>query len=228
MSKEAYRNLMKDICSFLGGKHEEVIDKLEQQMNELAENLNFEKAASLRDKIRGLKHVAEKQKVLSTAMVDQDVIAFAKNETDSCIEVFFIRGGKLLGREHFIFEGVGDVEDRELITSFVKQFYSSSSFIPQEILMQEDIDEIDIIEKWLTDKRAGRVHIRVPRKGEKHKLIEMVSQNALLALNQFKDKIQREQAMSKDGVVELAGLLGLKEPPQRIEAYDISNTGMSE
>jgi len=228
VSKDEYRNLMKDICSFLGGKHEEVIEKLEQQMNELAEKLNFEKAASLRDKIRGLKHVAEKQKVLSTAMVDQDVIAFAKNETDSCIEVFFIRGGKLLGREHFIFEGAGEVEDKELITSFVKQFYSSSSFIPQEILLQGDIDEINIIEKWLTDKRAGRVYIKVPRKGEKHKLIEMVSQNALLALNQFKDKIQREQAMSKDGVIELAGLLGLKVPPQRIEAYDISNTGMSE
>jgi excinuclease ABC subunit C len=228
VNKEEYRNLMKDICNFLAGKHEEVIAKLEQQMNELAENLNFEKAASLRDKIRGLRHVAEKQKVLSTAMEDQDVIAYAKNETDSCIQVFFIRGGKLLGREHFIFEGVGEVEDKDLITSFVKQFYSSTSFIPQEILLQEDIDEINIIEKWLADKRAGKVYIKVPRKGDKHKLIEMVSQNAVLALNQFRDKIARDEAMSKDGLKELAGLAGLKELPQRIEAYDISNTGTSE
>ncbi|HEY9059166.1 MAG TPA: excinuclease ABC subunit UvrC [Pseudobacteroides sp.] len=228
VNKEDYRNLMKDICSFLAGKHDEVIAKLEKQMNGLAENLDFEKAASLRDKIRGLKHVAEKQKVLSTAMEDQDVIAYAKNETDSCIQVFFIRGGKLLGREHFIFEGVGEVEDKELITSFVKQFYSATSFIPQEILLQEDIDEINIIEKWLADKRSGKVYIKVPRKGDKHKLIEMVSQNAMLALNQFRDKVARDEAMSKDGLKELASLVSLKEPPQRIEAYDISNTGTSE
>lgn len=228
VNKDEYRNLMKDICSFLAGKHDEVINKLEHQMNELAENLNFEKAASLRDKIRGLKHVAEKQKVLSTAMEDQDVIAYAKNETDSCIQVFFIRGGKLLGREHFIFEGAGEVEDKELITSFVKQFYSSTSFIPHEILLQGDIDELNIIEKWLTDKRAGKVYIKVPRKGDKHKLIEMVSQNAVFALNQFRDKIQRDHAMSKDGLKELAQLLDLNEPPQRVEAYDISNTGTSE
>lgn len=228
VNKEDYRNLMKDICSFLAGKHDEVIAKLEKQMNDLAENLDFEKAASLRDKIRGLKHVAEKQKVLSTAMEDQDVIAYAKNETDSCIQVFFIRGGKLLGREHFIFEGVGEVEDKELITSFVKQFYSSTSFIPQEILLQEDIDEINIIEKWLADKRSGKVYIKVPRKGDKHKLIEMVSQNAMIALNQFREKIARDEAMSKDGLKELAGIAGLKELPRRIEAYDISNTGTSE
>ncbi|MDP4182486.1 MAG: excinuclease ABC subunit UvrC [Bacillota bacterium] len=228
VSKDDYRALMKDICNFLGGKHNEVISKLEDQMNELAENLNFEKAANLRDKIRGLRHISEKQKVLSTTMEDQDVIAFAKSETDSCIQVFFIRGGKLLGREHFIFEGVGEVEDKELISSFVKQFYGASSFIPSEIILQEDIDEINIIERWLTEKRSGRVYIKVPKKGEKHQLIEMVSQNALIALNQFKDKIAREDAISKDGLKGLAGLLNLKEPPGRIEAYDISNTGTSE
>lgn len=228
VDKEEYRELMKDICSFLNGKHEDIIARLEKQMKEASASMNFEKAADLRDKINSMRHIAEKQKVMSTEMVDQDVVAFAKGQTDSCVQVFFIRGGKLIGREHFIFEGVGDVDGRELMTSFIKQFYGASSFIPGVILLQEDIDELDIIERWLSDKRSGRVHIKVPRKGEKLHLVEMVAQNALIALNQFTDRVKREEALKKDGLNSLAGLLGLAEAPLRIEAYDISNTGSSE
>ncbi len=228
INKEEYRNLMKDICSFLGGKQEEVIKRLEQQMGAAAENLEFEKAADLRNKISSLKHIAEKQKVLSTAMEDQDIIAFAKDTTDSCVQVFFIRSGKLIGREHFIFEAVGEVEDKELMSSFIKQFYSSAAYVPGEIILQEDIDELNIIESWLTDKRSGRVHIKVPRRGEKLHMVDMVSRNALLALTQFKNKVRNDEAMVKEGLEFIASFAGLDEKPERIEAYDISNTGSTE
>lgn len=228
INKEEYRNLMKDICSFLNGKHEDIVKRLEQQMREAADSMDFERAAAIRNKVNSLKHIAEKQKVLSTTLEDQDVVAFAKSQTDSCIQVFFIRGGKLIGREHFIFEGAGDLEDRELMTSFVKQFYGAAAYIPGEILLQEDIDELDIIERWLSDKREARVHIRVPRRGEKLHLVEMVAQNAMIALNQFRERIKTEGALSRDGLEGLAALLGMEEPPRRIEAYDISNTGSTE
>ncbi|MCR4436214.1 MAG: excinuclease ABC subunit UvrC [Clostridiales bacterium] len=228
VNRDEYRRLMKDICLFLEGKQEEIIKKLEQQMRTASENMEFEKAAGLRDKINSLRHIAEKQKVLSTAMEDQDVIACAKGPTDSCIQVFFIRGGKLIGREHFIFEGEGEGDGRELMSSFIKQFYSAAALIPPEIILQEDIDELDVIERWLTEKRASRVYIKVPRRGEKRQLIEMVSQNALMALQQFRDQIEREGILAGEGLQGIASVLGLEAPPERIEAYDISNTGTSE
>lgn len=228
VNEEEYRNLMKDICSFLGGRQEEVIKRLEQQMKTAAENMEFEKAARIRDKISSLKHISEKQKVLSTALEDQDVIAFAKEQTDACVQVFFIRSGKLIGREHFILEGMSEVDDRELMTSFVKQFYGSAAYVPGEIVLQEDIDELNLIEKWLSERRSSRVHIKVPRKGEKLRLVEMVSQNALIALNQFKERIKDEEKFSREGLEKLRDLLKLEDVPFRIEAYDISNTGITE
>lgn len=235
VDREEYRLLMKDIANFLDGRQEDIIRKLEQKMKVFSEAMDFERAAGCRDKINSLRLIAERQKVLSTAMDDKDVIAFAKNETDSCVQIFFIRGGKLIGRERFIFEGMGEMDDRELMASFLKQFYNSAAYVPGEIVMQEDIDEINIIERWLSDKRAlqtnkknARARITVPRKGEKHEIIEMVSQNALIALNQFKDKVRQDGAVSNTGLSQLAELLGLDSAPARIEAYDVSNTGSSE
>ncbi len=228
INKEEYRALMNDICSFLGGKQEEIIKRLERDMLKAAENMEFEKAAALRDKIASLKHISQKQKVVSNVLSDQDVIAFSKDPTDSCIQVFFIRGGKLIGREHFIFEGIGDVSDKELMTSFVKQFYTSAAYVPSEIVLQEDIDEADIIERWLSSRRETKVHIKVPRRGEKLKLVEMVSQNALIALNQFKENIKNQDKLAKEGMAKLKEILELEEMPNRIEAYDISNTGSTE
>ena len=228
VSKVEYGEIITDICNFLSGKQEEIMEKLERKMNKAAEALDFEKAAEYRDKISSLKHISQKQKVLSTALDDEDVVAFAKDETDSCIQVFFIRGGKLLGREHFILEGTADVENNELMTSFIKQFYNSATFIPSQILLPEDIDEIKIIESWLTSKKAARVHIRVPRRGEKSELVKMVAQNAIIALEQFKDRIKREQMRAGEGLTLLKDTLGLLSLPMRIEAYDISNTGSSD
>jgi len=228
VDKNEYINLMKDICSFLGGKHDEIVKRLEAEMKEAAEKMQFEKAAKLRDKLSYLKQIAEKQKVLSTTMLDQDVIAFARDDSDSCVQVFFIRGGKLIGREHFIIEGVSEVDDNELMTSFIKQFYSAAAYVPKEIILQEDIDELNIIENWLSSKRDGRVYIKVPRKGEKLQLVEMVSQNALIALKRFKEKIISERSLYSDGLNEITNILGLDEKPERIEAYDISNTGATD
>lgn len=228
VSKEEYMDMINDICSFLSGKQEEIIGKLEVKMNKSAELLDFERAAEYRDKINSLKHIAQKQKVLSTAMEDEDVIAFSKDATDSCVQVFFIRGGKLLGREHFILEGTADVEDKELMTSFIKQFYNSSAFIPSKILLQEDIDELKIIESWLSNKKENRVHIRVPQRGEKNQLVKMVAENATIALEQFKERTQREQLKAGEALNLLKEALGLNDLPMRIEAYDISNTGSSE
>lgn len=228
VSKEEYMETIADICSFLSGKQEEIMEKLEAKMSKAASALDFERAAEYRDKINSIRHIAQKQKVLSTAMEDEDVIAFSKDTTDSCIQVFFVRGGKLLGREHFILEGTADVEDNELMTSFLKQFYNSSSFVPSEILLPEDIDEIKIIESWLTSKKSARVHIRVPRRGEKSELVKMVAENATIALEQFKDRLQREQLKAGEGLMLLKDTLLLPSLPFRIEAYDISNTGTSE
>lgn len=228
INKEEYRQLMKDICSFLGGKQEEIIKRLEDKMREAAENMEFEKAAGMRDKINSLKHIAEKQKVLSTAMEDQDVVAFAKDQTDSCIQVFFVRGGKLIGREHFIIEDTGDTDDKELMTSFIKQFYASAAYIPNQIILQEDIEELNVIEQWLSSKRSSKVYIKVPRKGEKLQMVDMVSKNALLTLTQFKNKIKSDEATVKEGLKAIKELGGFDDVPDRIEAYDISNTGSSE
>lgn len=228
VDKEEYRMVMKDICSFLSGRQDKIIKRLEEQMKAAAENMEFEKAARIRDKLNSLRHIAEKQKVLSTSDVDQDAIAIAKDETDACTQVFFIRGGKLIGREHFIFEGMGDVEDSELIASFMKQFYSAAEFVPHEILIQSEIDEVDLLQEWLSEKRGGKVYIKVPKKGDKHNLIEMVSENAQVALEQFKRRIKAETETAGDSLKELSEILGLDEVPRRIEAYDISNTGTSE
>jgi len=228
VNKEEYRSLMKDICSFLDGKQDDIIKRLEEQMAVASEKLDFEKAASIRDKLNSLRHIAEKQKVLSTAMSDHDVVGFARDETDSCVQVFFIRGGKLIGRDHFIFEDSGDIEDNELLASFLKQFYAKTEYIPGDIMIPANIDEVELLETWLGEKRGGRVRIKVPQRGEKHRLIEMVSRNALIELNHFRDRVKKESSYAAESLEKLKALLNLEKRPARIEAYDISNTGSTE
>jgi excinuclease ABC, C subunit len=228
VDREEYRALMRDVCSFLDGKHEHIVKKLEKQMMEASESLDFEKAASLRNKLNSLKQISEKQKVLSTTMLDQDVIGFSKGITDTCIQIFMVRNGKLLGREHYIFEGVGEGETEELLSSFIKQFYDSAAFIPSEIILQEQVSDQELLESWLTTKRQGRVHITVPRRGGKLQMVEMVAQNADIALKQFKEKLESQGDTLREGLQGMAEILGLDRIPERIEAYDISNTGTSE
>lgn len=228
VNKEEYREMIFDIVKFLDGNQQDIIEKLEKQMDIASQDMEFEQAAKLRDKIISLRHIAEKQKIISTDMEDQDVIAFAKDQTDSCIQIFFIRKGKITGRKHFIFEETNHLTDAELMTSFVKQFYSSSEYIPKEIVMQVDIDERDIIEKWLFEKKTSKAYIRVPKRGEKLRLVKMVLQNAIICLDNFKERIKNERKLAKEGLKGLANVLNVENHVKRIEAYDISNMGSSE
>lgn len=224
---EEYRTVMRDICSFLEGRQDAIVLKLEKNMQEAAENLDFEKAASLRDKLSSLRHITQEQKVLSIAGTDQDIIGFAASKTDTCVQVFFIRGGKLLGREYFMIEGTGEGELQELASSFLKQFYSTAALVPPVIAIETDIDDREVIEDWLSSKRGGRVHVKVPRRGEKLHMVEMVSQNAQIELCRFNEKMAGGGPV-QEGLRGMAKILGLPQVPNRLEAYDISNTGASE
>jgi len=227
VDKDEYRAVMNDVCSFLDGKQDMVIGKLEQQMLEAAEELDFERAASLRNKLSSLRHITEEQKVLSLAGKDQDIVGFAASKTDTCVQVFFVRGGKLLGREFFIIEGTGEVELNELASSFLKQFYSTATMIPGEIVIAAEPEDLDVIEEWLGSQRGGRVHLRVPKRGEKMHLVEMVSENARIELDRFNARVSGGDS-GQEGLRGMSELLGLKQAPERLEAYDISNTGTSE
>lgn len=223
VDKQDYQNMIKEICKFLDGRHEELLEELRKKMEESANNLEFEKAAMFRDKITAVEKVMEKQKVLSTDFLDQDVIAIEQGEEKSIAQVFFIRSGKLIGTEQFVLDDTKDTDIKEILSSFIKQFYLISSFIPKEVLLQEYFDELQIIERWLSDKRGSRVYIKVPHRGEKKKLVDMALKNALEALENYKQKAMREQARTIGAVEELAQYLNLKEKPMRIEAFDISN-----
>lgn len=227
VGREEYRAMVRDVCAFLDGRQDEIMGKLEEQMQEAADRLDFEKAASLRNKLTSLKHIAQEQKVLSLAGVDQDVIGFASGKTDTCVQIFFVRGGKLLGRQHFIIEGSGEGELRELVSSFLKQYYSDAAVVPSEIIVAEEFDDIGIVEEWLGTKRGGRVRIKIPQRGEKLHMVEMVSQNAQIELQHFNERLAGTGQV-QEGLAEMAELLGLDKAPRRLEAYDISNTGSSE
>lgn len=223
ISKEEYRKLIDSIIMVLEGKQDEVLKELESKMHQAAENLDFEKAAEIRDNMNSLIKVGEKQKVISSALIDQDVIAFALEQGESCVQVFFIRGGKLIGREHFLIEDTKLSDSKEILSSFIKQFYDDSAVIPREIILQEEIDEINIIEQWLSSKRGTRVKITVPKRGEKQKLIEMVAKNAGDTLRLLIEKHKNDEEKTLGACRELKDMLNLKKVPVRIEAFDISN-----
>lgn len=223
IDKNEYHNIIINICSFLDGKYDEILSSLKEEMAEAAENLQFERAAALRDKIAAVDIVLQNQKVLSTAMEDQDVIAFAHGKEETMVQMFFIRSGKLIGTEQFCLEETLGTEHKEVISSFIKQFYLISPFIPKEILLQEEIDEILIIERWLSERRGNRVYIRVPKRGEKHKLVQMAIKNAEEALANLTLKVRREKERTQGASEDLAKYLDLEKPPFRIEAFDISN-----
>ncbi len=224
IDKEDYRKVIGDVCKFLDGKYGDLIDDLKHKMDAAAKNLNFEKAASLRDKISSIEKVMEKQKIISLDMLDQDVIAIALGETESIVQMFFIRSGKLTGSEQFILDSENVYNAKEILSSFLKQFYLTSTFIPKEVLLQHEIEEALIIERWLTSKRGNRVYIKVPRKGNKKKIVDMALKNALEALEILKQKMTMERARTIGALEELAQILNLTYIPTRIEAFDISNT----
>lgn len=187
-----------------------------------SEEMDFEKAIEYRDLLNSVKQIAQKQKITDSGMEDRDIIAMAKDEKDAVVQVFFVREGRLIGREHFHVAIATAEDNRQILTSFVKQFYSGTPFIPKELWVQTGLEDEDIIKEWLTAKRGQKVKLVVPQKGQKERLVELAERNAALVLSQDKEKIKREELRTIGAMNEVAGLMGLQ-GVRRIEAYDISN-----
>ncbi len=222
VDEAGYRDIIDQLCDFLGGNIEPVVADLQQQMEAAAEALDFEKAAQLRDQIKAIDQVVEKQKVVNTGTTDEDVIAFARADNDACVQIFFIRGGKLTGRDYFVLEGAAEDDDDEIVTSFLKQFYDQASHIPPEIILPQEVDELLIIRNWLKSKRGADVALKVPRSGKPKELLEMAAQNASETLTHLRARWAADEAKQTEGLAELQQALDLAEPPVRIECYDIS------
>ncbi|WP_097027302.1 excinuclease ABC subunit UvrC [Clostridium peptidivorans] len=222
VSKEEYKNIISDIVSLLSGKSADILRDLEFKMEEAAESLQFEKAAAIRDKINAIKKITEKQKIITSNFENEDFISLYKDEKDVCVQVFFLREGKIVGREHFIIENSADMEDKEIIADFIKSFYGAAAFIPKSIYV-EDINEQELLEQWLTMKRGSKVWIKVPQRGDKRDTLDMVRRNAKITLEQFKIKILQDKELYEVALRELSEMLNLEDIPKRIEAYDISN-----
>ncbi len=225
--REAYMAAVKEVIDFLEGRQEHIVQRLKQQMEEAAENLEFERAARLRDQWQAVEETLQRQKVLTTERIDQDVIAVVEDNTglkEACVQMFFIRGGKLIGQNHFLVEGTEEESLSDVVREFLKQYYQEAASIPEEILLPCDIDEIEIVRQWLRQKRGKKVEIQVPVRGERKRLVEMATENALHALEQIKAEMRARLDNTVQALTELAEALGLEDIPQRIECYDISNT----
>ncbi len=224
-TREEYDAVIQQVILFLEGKHDEVVKGLQQKMQEAAENLNFEEAARFRDRIKAVERILEKQRIIHTEGQDnQDVIALASGEDETCTQVFFFRNGKLIGREYFILQGTRDSSPGEVMTSFLQQFYESSPYVPPEIIVEVEPDDRAVVQTWLKEKRKGALTITVPKRGEKQRLVEMVKQNAQEVLEQQRIKWLTDSQKTQLALEELQEALNLAAPPQRIECYDISNT----
>ena len=222
ITKEEYREKVDAALEFLNGNYTGIIKSLEEKMQQASEDLEFEKAIEYRELLGSVKQIAQKQKITHTNGEDKDIVALAKDDNDAVVQVFFIRGGKLIGRDHFYMR-IGTEDTRtQIITTFIKQFYSGTPFIPREIILPQDIEEKEVLENWLAERRGSKVYIRVPQKGVKEKLVELAQKNARLVLNQDKEKMRREEGRTIGAVKEIEKLLDMKEIV-RMEAYDISN-----
>lgn len=223
VNEKKYNEMIQEIIMFLNGKEDKLLEIIEEKMKNASRNLDFENAARYRDQVNSLNHVLEKQKIVSTAMTDQDIIGMARGIDEACIQTFFVRAGKVIGREHFILTDTEHLERGEILSSFIKQFYLGSSYIPKEILVEDGFEDMEIIAKWLSEKRGTKVHIKVPMRGDKNHLMEMVRKNAMDTLNQYGDRLKRKLEENQKALRELERALGLKDIPRRIEAFDISN-----
>ncbi len=222
VSQEEYAAKIKGAIDFLNGNYGEILNNLQAQMLKAAENMEFEKAAEYRDLINSVNQIAQKQKITHTDGEDKDIIAMAYDDTDAVVQVFFVRNGKLIGRDHFHVRVGFDDDAGSVLTNFVKQFYSGTPFIPKEIMLQDQIADMDILEEWLSKKKGRKVSLRVPQKGMKEKLVELAKKNADMVLSQDKERIKREEGRTIGAVKEIEKLLGMK-GLNRMEAFDISN-----
>lgn len=223
ISKEEYALRIDKLLGFLNGDYKKVLAELEQKMKEKAAELEFEEAAEYRDLIESVQHVTGSQRVVKTGGIDRDVIAMARKGSETVVSVFFVRDGKLLGREHFHVEHSEADTGSQIITAFIKQYYEGTPFVPNEMLTEFTVEEQVLLEEWLGQRRGGRVHIITPQKGEKSKMIDLARENASVVLSRDLEKIKREEARTVGAANELAQMLGLPSA-DRLEAFDISNT----
>ena len=223
ISETEYRKSIDEAIRFLNGHYEGILGDLEKKMLEASENMEFEKAIEYRELLNSVKQIAQKQKITDSSGEDRDILAVAKDAEDAVVQVFFIRGGRLIGRDHFFLRNASEDSKSKILESFIKQFYAGTPFIPSELMLQEDIEERAILEQWLSKKKEHRVHIKVPKKGEKEKLVELARTNAALVLNTDKERLKREEGRTIGAVKEIENLLGIS-GIVRMEAFDISNT----
>ena len=223
ITKEAYRERVDAVVEFLNGNYAPVLKSLEEKMNTASANLEFEKAIEYRELLNSVRQIAQKQKITHTDGEDKDIIALAADDRDAVVQVFFIRDGKLIGRDHFYVKIGTEDTKAQILTTFIKQFYSGTPFIPREIMLPQEIEEQEVLADWLGEKRGSKVYIRVPQKGMKEKLVELAQKNAKMVLAQDREKIKREEGRTIGALKEIEQLLGMK-GLNRVEAYDISNT----
>jgi len=219
-----YREVLDDLCKFLEGRSEAILDRLKKAMQLQSEAMNFEKAAALRDQIQAIEKVVEKQKVVSSRDMDSDVIALARSNGQACVQIFFIRSGKLIGREYFILEGTREEPTSAVLAQFLEQYYHEASIIPKQVLLPEEVEEAQIIQQWLRQKRGGeKVELKVPQRGSQRELVQMAAENAAETLRALKTQWESDTHKQSQALSELQNALSLPEPPNRIECYDISN-----
>ncbi|HHX01645.1 MAG TPA: excinuclease ABC subunit UvrC [Firmicutes bacterium] len=223
ISKADYRAIVDEVCLFLEGRHEDLIPSMRAKMLQASAELKFEQAARIRDRIDSLEQIVARQKIVSPHDIDQDLFGLARDEDLACVQVFFVRGGKLIGRDHFILDCSLDDSPSEILTAFIKQYYTDQVMIPKEVLTSEALTETELLSQWLSELRGSKVYFHHPRRGEKKALIEMVIANAQDVLELLRSQEERKAQAITRGLWELAHLVGLTEPPRRIEAYDISN-----
>ncbi len=223
ISKEQYREQVGQALEFLNGNYQTILGDLERKMKTAAEALDFEAAAGYRDLYNSVKQVSQKQKITDSPGEDKDIIALYQDEREAVVQVFFVRDGRMIGREHYYMTNVSSDSRPEILENFVKQFYAGTPFIPRELMLQYEIGDRELIEKWLTGRKGGRVHVRVPKIGAKEKLVELAAQNAKHILEQDRERLKREEGRTIGAVREIASILGL-EHIDRMEAFDISNS----
>jgi excinuclease ABC subunit C len=225
ISQAGYAQLINDLCAFLDGQTDPIVNRLQQEMTIAAENLQFEKAAQLRDQLQSIERVVEKQKVITSEEGNSDVLAIARANNEACIQVFFIRNGRLMGREYFVMEGTEEIPDNAVMGEFIKQFYTEAAVIPDKVLLPNEVEEAQIIRQWLNSRRGGsKVELSVPREGTSQELVAMATENAVETLQALRSQWEADKNKQTLALAEIQQALGLAEPPNRIECYDVSNT----
>jgi len=225
-TQEQYRRMISDLMDFLSGHSDDIVTRIQQDMEKAAGEMRFEKAAALRDQLKAIQSIVERQKVVfATDYLDSDVLALARADGEACVQIFFIRGGKLIGREYFILEGTEDAADSEILSQFVKQFYTEAASVPKQVFLPEELEEARIISQWLRSKRGGgKVEFFVPKEGQPHELVEMATENATETLQALRTQWQADSHKQEQALAELQVALELPTPPNRIECYDVSHT----